>query len=55
MSRNEKKMVEFLSVLADANLTNFGYYDPWFTWERGNLSKISIRERLIEEFQMMLG
>lgn len=44
--RNEKSMEMFRETLEDCCLVDVGFSSPWFTWERGNLSKTNIREQL---------
>ncbi|KAH1108544.1 hypothetical protein J1N35_012312 [Gossypium stocksii] len=39
-------MEAFQEVLEDCQLVDIGYSGVWFTWERGNLPKMNIRERL---------
>lgn len=44
--RDERRMELFRNVLTDCNLVDVGFSRRWFTWERGNLPKTNIRERL---------
>ncbi|KAA3469681.1 reverse transcriptase [Gossypium australe] len=46
LPRDEKKMEEFRQVLEECQLADLGYSGNWFTWERGNLPKTNIQERL---------
>lgn len=39
-------MKEFREALEDCTLTDLGFTDRWFTWERGRLVSTNIRERL---------
>ncbi|KAG8474111.1 hypothetical protein CXB51_033599 [Gossypium anomalum] len=42
----QRRMEAFREVLEDCQLMDIGYSGAWFTWERGNLPKTNIRERL---------
>ncbi|KAA3453178.1 reverse transcriptase [Gossypium australe] len=46
LPREEKRMEAFRNVLEDCQLMDVGYTGNWFTWERGNLPKTNILERL---------
>lgn len=39
-------MMEFRDTLHDCQLVDVGYFGAWFTWERGNLPKTNIHEKL---------
>lgn len=39
-------MARFREALNDCNLTDIGFHDTWYTWERGQFSENNIRERL---------
>lgn len=42
--RDDCCMEQFRRILQDCDLVDEGYSSPWFTWERGNLPEINIRE-----------
>ncbi|XP_052485248.1 uncharacterized protein LOC128040512 [Gossypium raimondii] len=44
--REEKRTEVFREVLKECSLIDVGYSGKWYTWERGNLPKTNIRERL---------
>ncbi|KAA3462419.1 non-ltr retroelement reverse transcriptase [Gossypium australe] len=44
--RDQKRMDAFRETLEECQLMDIGYSGVWFTWERGNLPKTNIRERL---------
>ncbi|KAA3460557.1 reverse transcriptase [Gossypium australe] len=44
--REERKITAFREVLDECQLMDMGFQGTWFTWERGNLPKTNIRERL---------
>ncbi|XP_052486336.1 uncharacterized protein LOC128041067 [Gossypium raimondii] len=44
--REERKMAAFREILQECHLLDMGYSGVWYTWERGNLPKTNIRERL---------
>ncbi|KAA3468683.1 reverse transcriptase [Gossypium australe] len=46
LPRKEKRMEAFRNALEDCHLMDVGYSRNWFTWEKGNLPKTNIRERL---------
>ncbi|KAA3488781.1 reverse transcriptase [Gossypium australe] len=46
LPREERRMEAFCKALEDCRLMDVGYSRNWFTWERGNLPKTNIRERL---------
>ncbi|KAA3470848.1 reverse transcriptase [Gossypium australe] len=46
LPREKKRMEDFRNALEDCQLIDVGYSGNWFTWERGNLPKTNIRERL---------
>lgn len=39
-------MARFREVLSDCDLSDIGFTDKWFTWERGRLPSNNVRERL---------
>ncbi|GMI64317.1 hypothetical protein HRI_000101000 [Hibiscus trionum] len=39
-------MAAFRDVLDDCELSDLGFSDPWYTWERGRLPENNVRERL---------
>lgn len=44
--QDENRMEAFKMVLEECNLIDVSFSKVWFTWERGNLPEINIRERL---------
>ncbi|MBA0586636.1 hypothetical protein Gorai_017370, partial [Gossypium raimondii] len=46
LPRDERRMEAFRWVLRECQLMAVRYYGAWFTWERGNLPKTNVRERL---------
>ncbi|XP_052477317.1 uncharacterized protein LOC128032639 [Gossypium raimondii] len=46
LAREERRMEAFKKTLEECQLEDLGYTGAWFTWERGNLPKTNIRERL---------
>ncbi|KAA3475444.1 reverse transcriptase [Gossypium australe] len=46
ISRDNKRMELFRETLEECNLMDIGFLGVWYTWERGNLPKTNIRERL---------
>ncbi|KAA3484969.1 reverse transcriptase [Gossypium australe] len=48
-------MVAFREALEDCQLMDLGFQGTWFTWERGNLSEMNIRERLDRGWLMRNG
>ncbi|KAA3462270.1 reverse transcriptase [Gossypium australe] len=46
LPRDKRRMDLFRRTLEECQLIDVGYSGRWFTWERGNLPKMNIRERL---------
>lgn len=46
LPREERMMDLFRRTLEECHLNDVGFSERWFTWERGNLPKTNIRERL---------
>ncbi|MBA0845889.1 hypothetical protein Goarm_023112 [Gossypium armourianum] len=46
LPREEGRMEAFRKALEECNLSDIGFNENWFTWERGNLPETSIQERL---------
>lgn len=46
--RNERNIVRFREVLKECDLTDLGFIDKWFTWERVKSHKIMYGKELIE-------
>lgn len=44
--RSERNMAGFRSALEDYGLSDLGFRDRWFTWERGHYQATNIRERI---------
>lgn len=44
LPRDERRMEDFQDALVDCGLYDMGFSVPWFTWERGNLLTMNIRE-----------
>ncbi|KAA3461183.1 reverse transcriptase [Gossypium australe] len=44
--REKRRIEAFRNTLEDCRLIDVGYFENWFTWERGNLPETNIREHL---------